>query len=112
MVKTTIFLSFFLTFYLNANHFHYHLEMLAGKSPFDLTNAPTDQDHEDYLFQVIKNGKIRIPRNVSVKAQRVLTGFLQKDPNERLGCKADGFEEIKGHKFFESIKWEEVIRLH
>lgn len=84
-------------------------EMLAGRSPFDIisiTDNP-DQNTEDFLFQCILEKTIRIPRNISVRAQSVLKGFLNKDPKERLGCQHDtGFTDIKEHLFFKVIDWE------
>ncbi|XP_011309069.1 atypical protein kinase C isoform X2 [Fopius arisanus] len=84
-------------------------EMLAGRSPFDIAGASEnpDQNTEDYLFQVILQKTIRIPRSLSVKAASVLKGFLNKDPANRLGC-AEGqksFVEIASHAFFKAIDW-------
>ena len=86
-------------------------EMLAGRSPFDMSGAPVEAENaEDYLFQVIKEKAIRVPRFISVKAQSVLNGFLKKDPSERLGCSIEnGFQEIQQHPFFKSIDWNAVI---
>lgn len=84
-------------------------EMLAGRSPFDIAGASDnpDQNTEDYLFQVILEKTIRIPRSLSVKAASVLKGFLNKNPADRLGCHRDsGFVDIAGHPFFKSIDWE------
>ncbi|KAH1025760.1 hypothetical protein HUJ05_010422 [Dendroctonus ponderosae] len=84
-------------------------EMLAGRSPFDMAGASEnpDQNTEDYLFQVILEKTIRIPRFLSVKAANVLKGFLNKNPLERLGCGSiDPFSEITNHQFFRSINWE------
>ena len=55
-------------------------EMLAGRSPFDIGGGHDmpDQSTEDYLFQVILEKAIRIPRSLSVKAGNVLKGFLNK----------------------------------
>ena len=82
-------------------------EMLAGRSPFDIVGATDnpDQNTEDYLFQVILEKTIRIPRSLSVKAASILkgkwtfacfqnlmlrvfyfSGFLNKNPADRLGC--------------------------
>ncbi|GFR13086.1 atypical protein kinase C [Trichonephila clavata] len=43
--------------------------MLAGRSPFDIVGAAEnpDQNTEDFLFQVILDKTIRIPRSISVK---------------------------------------------
>ncbi|XP_022121672.2 atypical protein kinase C isoform X2 [Pieris rapae] len=83
-------------------------EMLAGRSPFDISHAADnpDQNTEDYLFQVILEKTIRIPRSLSVKAASVLKGFLNKNPVERLGCGDTGFRDIVNHPFFKSIEWE------
>ncbi|XP_014599379.1 PREDICTED: atypical protein kinase C isoform X3 [Polistes canadensis] len=85
-------------------------EMLAGRSPFDIAGASEnpDQNTEDYLFQVILQKTIRIPRSLSVKAASVLKGFLCKDPAERLGCgkRPSAFIDIVTHSFFKAIDWE------
>ncbi|XP_077007668.1 protein kinase C zeta type isoform X1 [Tamandua tetradactyla] len=82
-------------------------EMMAGRSPFDVITDNPDMNTEDYLFQVILEKPIRIPRFLSVKASHVLKGFLNKDPKERLGCRPQvGFSDIKSHAFFRSIDWD------
>ncbi|XP_055600165.1 atypical protein kinase C isoform X2 [Uranotaenia lowii] len=84
-------------------------EMLAGRSPFDIAGASEnpDQNTEDYLFQVILEKTIRIPRSLSVKAASVLKGFLNKNPADRLGCShQNAFMDIVNHPFFKSIDWE------
>uniref|UniRef100_A0A8C9TJD8 protein kinase C n=1 Tax=Scleropages formosus TaxID=113540 RepID=A0A8C9TJD8_SCLFO len=83
-------------------------EMMAGRSPFDIITDNPDMNTEEYLFQVILEKPIRIPRSLSVKAASVLKGFLNKDPKERLGCQVHtGFTDIKSHTFFRSIDWEQ-----
>lgn len=89
-------------------------EMLAGRSPFDIAGASEnpDQNTEDYLFQVILEKTIRIPRSLSVKAANVLKGFLNKNPADRLGCHStDSFTEITSHAFFKAIDWDMVSKL-
>ncbi|XP_053307586.1 protein kinase C zeta type isoform X2 [Spea bombifrons] len=82
-------------------------EMMAGRSPFDIITDNPDMNTEDYLFQVILEKPIRIPRILSVKASNVLKGFLNKDPKDRLGCQPQtGFSDIKSHTFFRSIDWD------
>uniref|UniRef100_A0A0K8UNB5 Protein kinase C iota type n=1 Tax=Bactrocera latifrons TaxID=174628 RepID=A0A0K8UNB5_BACLA len=88
-------------------------EMLAGRSPFDIAGASEnpDQNTEDYLFQVILEKTIRIPRSLSVKAASVLKGFLNKNPADRLGChRESAFMDIVNHPFFKSIDWEMLER--
>ncbi|XP_030312271.1 protein kinase C iota type isoform X2 [Calypte anna] len=84
-------------------------EMMAGRSPFDIVGSSDnpDQNTEDYLFQVILEKQIRIPRSLSVKAAGVLKSFLNKDPKERLGCHPQtGFADIQGHPFFRNVDWD------
>jgi atypical protein kinase C iota type len=105
-------------------------EMLCGRSPFDISGIENAeqvpnlcqsrkrrsihsssflQTTEDFLFQVILEKAIRIPRSLSVKAASVLKGFLNKSPNERLGCQREnGFLDIVNHQFFKTIDWEMV----
>nr|XP_020476458.1 protein kinase C zeta type isoform X3 [Monopterus albus] len=84
-------------------------EMMAGRSPFDIITDNPDMNTEEYLFQVILEKPIRIPRSLSVKAASVLKGFLNKDPKERLGCQVQtGFTDIKSHTFFRSIEWDQL----
>lgn len=84
-------------------------EMMAGRSPFDIITDNPDMNTEEYLFQVILEKPIRIPRSLSVKAASVLKGFLNKDPKERLGCHVQtGYTDIKSHTFFRSIDWNQL----
>ncbi|XP_022106098.1 protein kinase C iota type-like isoform X1 [Acanthaster planci] len=86
-------------------------EMLAGRSPFDIVGSAEhpDQNTEDYLFQVILEKPIRIPRALSVKAASVLKGFLNKNPIERLACHPQtGFSDVTSHPFFKTIDWERL----
>ena len=88
-------------------------EMLAGKSPFEAATGAEnpDQNSEDFLFQVILEKPIRIPRSLSKEASSFLKGLLTKDPAERLGCREgvdgeDPFMEIVEHDFYEDLDWE------
>ncbi|EDW74189.2 uncharacterized protein Dwil_GK21803, isoform C [Drosophila willistoni] len=88
-------------------------EMLAGRSPFDLAGASEnpDQNTEDYLFQVILEKAIRIPRSLSVRAASVLKGFLNKNPADRLGChRESAFMDIVSHPFFKNMDWELIAQ--
>lgn len=85
--------------------------MMAGRSPFDIVGMQNSEENtEDYLFQIILERQIRIPRSLSVRASGILKGFLNKDPTERLGCKLDineGLRDMKEHQFFRGfIDWE------
>lgn len=86
-------------------------EMLVGRSPFDIvgqTDNP-DQNSEDFLFQVILEKPIRVPRSLSVKAASILKGFLNKNPAERLGSNVSlRVVEIQSHPFFKTVDWEQL----
>ena len=54
---------------------------------------------------------IRPPRSLSVRAGKAIRGFLNKNPNERLGCDSDhGFQEITNHPFFYLLDWEALAQ--
>ncbi|KAH9280557.1 Protein kinase C, brain isozyme [Echinococcus granulosus] len=74
-------------------------EMLVGQPPF------SGEDEED-LFQAILETTPSFPRNLSKEALSVCRGFLNKDPNSRLGCSPAGSLEIRDHVFFRRINWE------
>ncbi|CDS39439.1 serine threonine protein kinase [Echinococcus multilocularis] len=74
-------------------------EMLVGQPPF------SGEDEED-LFQAILETTPSYPRNLSKEALSVCRGFLNKDPNSRLGCSPAGSLEIRDHVFFRRINWE------
>lgn len=83
-------------------------ELLTGRNPFDIPDAfdNPDQNTEEYLFQMILEKTIRVPRSLSAKAVMVIKGFLEKQPRERLGCQENAFGDIVNHPFFQSIDWE------
>ncbi|PAV56910.1 hypothetical protein WR25_15755 [Diploscapter pachys] len=89
-------------------------EMMAGRSPFDIDGMANngEENTEDYLFQIILEKQIRIPRSLSVKAASVLKQFLEKEPIKRLGCKTDideALHDMQNHAFFkDSIDWEKL----
>lgn len=87
-------------------------EMLLGRPPFDVACGPgTSQlEYEDLLFREILEKPVNIPRYVSAAATDAITGFLEKNPDDRLGCDCDGFYEISCHDFFRGIDWGLVSR--
>ncbi|KAL5238840.1 hypothetical protein ACI65C_006250 [Semiaphis heraclei] len=80
-------------------------EMLMGKCPFEINEGKNNRGQD--LYEVILEKPLRIPRSVSLNASLVLKGFLNKNPDERLGCdQNNGFCDVKHHPFFKSIDWE------
>lgn len=73
--------------------------MLSGSKPF---KGKVDRD----LDKAVLEKKPQFPKEIfSKEAINLLTGLLQKRPENRLGCGERGIEEIKEHAFFEEIDW-------
>ena len=73
--------------------------MLCGSKPF---KGKVDRD----LDKAVIERKPTFPKEIfSKEAISLLTGLLQKRPENRLGCGDRGIEEVKEHPFFESIDW-------
>ncbi|CAD8059600.1 unnamed protein product [Paramecium primaurelia] len=75
-------------------------EMIVGMPPY------YNQDRE-MLFENIKKGVLRIPKNMSEEAKDLIRSLLVRDPSQRLGAKADA-EELKKHAFFKNINWDDI----
>ncbi|CAK9300566.1 unnamed protein product [Gordionus sp. m RMFG-2023] len=75
-------------------------ELLIG--PVDLLGS--DEATSRY-YQAILSG----PWRVSVEATSILNGFLNMNPEERLGSSLEnGFNDISSHSFFASINWDRL----
>lgn len=73
--------------------------MLCGSKPF---KGKIDRD----LDKAVIERKPQFPKEIfSKEAISLLSGLLQKRPENRLGCGTKGIEEIKEHPFFECIDW-------
>jgi len=78
-------------------------EMMCGRLPF------YSRDHEK-LFEMILMKNVQFPSDLSVNAQNILRGLLDKDPLRRLGGRVDDADEIMTHPFFATINWEDLYR--
>lgn len=76
-------------------------EMMIGRPPFLSEN-------QKMLFEQIEKEKLRFRRSVSIEAQSLLTGLLEKSPIKRLGSGSEDYKEIQRHIFFSSIDWSEL----
>jgi len=79
-------------------------EMLTGLPPFFSQNI-------NVMYQKILNGELKFPSHISPEAQSLLSGFLTREPDERIGSKDTGGEiKIKQHPWFAGIDWEKLDR--
>jgi len=76
-------------------------EMLVGETPFVDPNEP-------HMYQLICRGEFSFPIGVDEVTQDLIKGLLEVDTTKRLGCAAQGAEEIKAHPWFFGIEWDKV----
>lgn len=76
-------------------------ELLFGEPPF--YSEDTTKMHND-----IVHTEVKIPKEASKNCKDLLKKLLCKDPRKRLGTKK-GASEIRKHKFFKNINWDEVL---
>ncbi|KAF4662583.1 hypothetical protein FOL47_006179 [Perkinsus chesapeaki] len=77
-------------------------EMLAGYPPF--------YDENPFgIYQKILSGKIDFPRHFDVKAKDLIKRLLVHDRTKRYGCLKNGADDIKKHKWFKNVEWEQVF---
>lgn len=77
-------------------------EILFGFTPF-IAKDPYK------LFEKIKKGKFKFPRNFDINAQTLIKHFLIVDTKKRLGCTKRGIYEIIQNPFFEGFDWEGLL---
>lgn len=77
-------------------------EMLFGYTPF-IAQDPYK------LFEKIKNGKFKFPKNIDVNARTLIKHFLIVDIKKRLGCTKRGIYDIIQNPFFEGFDWEGLL---
>jgi len=76
-------------------------EMLVGYPPF--------YDDDPYeIYEKIVAGKIRYPQHLKPAAKDLISNLLQTDLSKRFGNLKEGVDDIKNHKWFEGIDWEEL----
>ncbi|CCI40102.1 unnamed protein product [Albugo candida] len=74
-------------------------EMLTGLPPWYTRNRQK-------LFDRVRNAPLTFPDEVGEQARSLISGFLTRNPNERLGSKTA--EDVKHHPFFADINWQDL----
>jgi len=77
-------------------------EMLVGIPPY------YDNDR-DVLFYNIINEDLELPSHISKEAIDLIVRLMDRNPVTRLGT--NGADEIKEHKWFRGINWEDAINM-
>ena len=75
-------------------------EMLNGKPLFNFGN-------NRIIISEYKK-KIIMPNNFSEEAKDLINKLLNLDPKKRLGAGKNGFENLKKHKYFEDVDWDDL----
>ena len=77
-------------------------DLLTGSTPFYANNQAKIQE------KIVKS-KPTFPFFLSADAKDILTRFLRKEPNKRLGtCMPKDMQTIKKHRFFRKINWKSL----
>ncbi|KAJ8928569.1 hypothetical protein NQ314_018854, partial [Rhamnusium bicolor] len=76
-------------------------EMLAGYPPFY-------DDNPFGIYEKILSGKIEWPRHLDPVAKDLIKKLLVQDRTKRLGNMKSGAEDVKRHRWFKGIDWQDV----
>ncbi|KAF7995119.1 hypothetical protein HCN44_004591 [Aphidius gifuensis] len=79
-------------------------KLLKGHSPF--RQHKTKDKHEIDRMTLTMN--VELPESFSRELRLLLENLLQRDINNRLGCRGGGADELKEHPFFSGIDWQQV----
>lgn len=82
-------------------------KLLKGHSPF--RQHKTKDKHEIDRMTLTMN--VELPDTFSQELRNLLEGLLQREVDNRLGCKGRGSEELKEHPFFRGVDWNQVYQL-
>jgi len=78
-------------------------EMLTGLPPYYSQNV-------NIMYQKILTADLRFPNFMSVEAQSLLTGFLTRDPEQRLGTDTTDQNVLRNHPFFKGLDWDKLLK--
>merc|ERR1711920_762326 len=77
-------------------------EMIVGYPPF------VDEDPM-HIYQKILSGKIVFPKLFDKNAKSIVKHLLVADVTKRYGCLKNGVDDIKQHKWFSIINWDDLL---
>ena len=76
-------------------------EMLVGIDPFS-------DDDPMAVYQNILKGKVKFPNCFPKNAKSLVRHLLVADLAKRYGNLINGVEDIKGHRWFKNINWDDI----
>merc|ERR1711939_1148417 len=81
-------------------------EFVCGPLPFG-----QETDDQLDLFREILEAPIKFPNYVKDEsAINLISGFLERSPELRLGAGAKGHKDIQEHAYYESFDWDIVLK--
>ncbi|XP_054660310.1 G protein-coupled receptor kinase 5-like isoform X6 [Grus americana] len=80
-------------------------EMIEGQSPF---RARKERVKREEVEKRVQEDQEPYSDKFSKDAQAICKMLLAKDPKQRLGCGADGADEVKRHPFFKTINFKRL----
>lgn len=69
---------------------------------------PFFDDHPFGIYEKILSGKITFPSHFDSAAKDLIRKLLTADRTRRLGNLKNGVEDIKRHKWFKGVNWENL----
>ena len=82
-------------------------ELLTGASPFTVEG---DRNTQPDISKRILNLEPMMPDFLGGEVKDFILRLLIKDPRKRLGGGPTDAEEVKSHKFFHSINWDDLLK--
>ena len=82
-------------------------ELLTGASPFTVEG---DRNTQPDISKRILNLEPMMPDFLGPEVKDFILRLLIKDPRKRLGGGSTDAEEVKSHKFFHSINWDDLLK--
>lgn len=78
--------------------------MLCGFTPFWDGGSPMK------IYENILKGKVKYPPYIHPDAQDLLQKLITNDLTKRLGNLHGGSSDVMGHKWFEEVTWDRLMR--
>ena len=77
-------------------------EMLAGVPPWYTKER-------EVLFERVRRAPLEFPAHMSKPARAIISGFLIRDPANRLGVRGRGVQEVMEQEFYSHIDWKALL---